>query len=433
MHFIEPESIYIPEDRIRREFDPQVIQELKQSILSKGLLNPITLREYTGTENYFRTIVAGETRLRAIMELIKDGRAFTCNSEVVPVGKVPYLLLCELEPALALEAELEENVLRRSLTWQEEAAARRRLHDLRKQQAPNPAAYTEMDTAKELIARGVEAYPQPVVQDLLIGRFLTNPKVSEAKTKKDAFKEAKKLIEKELIDSLAGSVEAIHASMTLIQGDSAVEVPKLPANTFDLILTDPPYGINVEKSGGMIANTHHYTDSPETLEKILDWAPEQLYRVARPMAHLYWFCDIAWFPEISLALKDAGWQVWRVPIIWDKKGVGVVPDERKWPRRSYEAIIYAIKGNMPVLRVANDVINFAPVRTQGSAEKPKEVLHELITRSVTHGANILDPFCGSGSIFLAARDYKCSATGIEVNPEIAKVAKARTNDVAALL
>lgn len=432
MHFIEPSRIHIPEDRIRREFDPQVIQELKQSIVGKGLINPITLRVDMVADRL--VIVAGETRLRAMMELVKNNQPFSCNSEAVPLGKVPYLLLTELTPGMALEAELEENVLRRQLTWQEEAAARKRLHDLRQSAAVELGQpYHEIDTARELVAKGIVDSVKPVVQDLLIGRFLSNPEVSGAKTKKEALGKAKKLIEKELLDTIASNVTTSHVNLTFRQGDSKLLVPTIPDGTFDLILTDPPYGINVENSGGLIKNTHHYTDAPETLEEILTWLPEQAFRVTKPLAHLYWFCDIAWFNEIALALKDAGWRVWRVPIIWDKKGIGVVPNERFWPRRSYEAIVFAIKGDMPVLRVANDVINFAPVRTQGSAEKPKEILLDLITRSVTPGANILDPFCGSGSIFLAAREYNCSATGIEINHEISNVAKARTNDFAALL
>ena len=425
MHFAPPSDISISEDRIRREFDPVVIQDLKQSILSKGLLNPITCR-VGDTGGLF--LVAGETRLRALMELVKDGKDFYCNTELVPTGTIPLLLMDELSPGMALEAELEENTLRRQLTWQEEAMARKRLHDLRSSQAAQAGqTYNEIDTAKELIAKGVVTSPKPVVQDLLIGRFLSNPEVSGAKTKSEAFAKAKKIMERQLIEAIADQTVE-HQNYRLGVGNSAELIKAEPAGIYDLILTDPPYGINVEQSGTQIANTHHYVDSPKVLHDILEWAPGEFFRVTREQAHLYWFCDVGWFSHIADKLSDAGWLVWRVPIIWDKKGIGVVPDPKMWPRRSYEAIIFAVKGKMPVLRTANDVINFAPVRTQGSAEKPKEVLLDLITRSVTPGARILDPFCGSGSIFLAARDYQCSATGFEINETIAKTAKTRTSN-----
>ncbi len=427
LHLIPIASIHVADDRIRREFDSDVIEDLARSIQSKGLMNPLTLRHDFAADRVI--LVAGETRLKAIQLLASRNQSFSCNGIEIPLGHAPYLLLKDLEPELALEAELEENTKRKQLTWQEEAAAVERLHAFRSARAREAGqSYNEIDTAKELVRARVVDSPKPVIQDILIGRFLDNPEVAKASSKSEAFARAKKLVEKQLLDAIGASVATTHKHLKLTLGDAKALITTVADETIDLILTDPPYGVSVHTAGSAIANAHHYDDSPDVLLEILKWAPEQLFRVARPMAHLYWFCDIEWFPEISLAFKDAGWKVWRVPIIWDKKGVGVVPDERRWPRRSYEAIVFATKGDMPVLKVANDVISLSPAKTQGAAEKPVELLTELISRSVTPGSHILDPFCGSGSIFLAARKAQCHCIGFEKNAEIFNVAKSRTQE-----
>lgn len=49
-----------------------------------------------------------------------------------------------------------------------------------------------------------------------------------------------------------------------------------------------------------------------------------------------------------------------------------------------------------------------------NAQKPVALLVDLLSRSVTPGQKILDPFCGSGSIFPAAKKLGLLAHGIEL-------------------
>src|ERR1035437_10329747 len=51
----------------RKEFKPEELRELRESIKAAGLLQPITVRQVTGQTGY--ELVAGERRLRAIREL----------------------------------------------------------------------------------------------------------------------------------------------------------------------------------------------------------------------------------------------------------------------------------------------------------------------------------------------------------------------------
>ena len=68
--WIRFDSIQIPLDRQRQEFDPMELLTLADSIESKGLMHPVVLREGD-------VLVAGERRLRAIQTLHQEGKSFT--------------------------------------------------------------------------------------------------------------------------------------------------------------------------------------------------------------------------------------------------------------------------------------------------------------------------------------------------------------------
>jgi ParB family chromosome partitioning protein len=51
----------------RKDFDPEQLKELRESLSTSGLLQPVTVRHSAGGESY--ELVAGERRLRAAMDL----------------------------------------------------------------------------------------------------------------------------------------------------------------------------------------------------------------------------------------------------------------------------------------------------------------------------------------------------------------------------
>jgi DNA modification methylase len=50
-----------------------------------------------------------------------------------------------------------------------------------------------------------------------------------------------------------------------------------------------------------------------------------------------------------------------------------------------------------------------------AAQKPVDLYRDFLMRSCRAGDSVLDPFCGSGTIFAAAHGLKVKATGIEVD------------------
>ena len=125
MHFLNVDSVIIPPNRQRREFDPRRITDLADSIRHVGLMHPIVV------QNDGVTLVAGERRLKAIKSLHFLGQGFKCAGSQVFDGDVPAVKLGELSQVEIYEAELAENTVREDLSWQERAEAVATLQELR--------------------------------------------------------------------------------------------------------------------------------------------------------------------------------------------------------------------------------------------------------------------------------------------------------------
>ncbi len=426
-HCIPFSELTIALNRQRKEFDPEALTDLANSILTVGLLHPIVVRE---TETGF-VLVAGERRLRAMETLWVMGEGVRHNGIAYNENEVPYVTLGELSPLEAEEAELDENLKRRDLTWQERAEALGRLHQLRIAQATQAGeTHAIADTLREIETAdyGTDR------QTLLLADHLDNPLVASAKSPKDAFKVLKRAEDRERSEKLAAQVgENFNSSAhQLHHGDCLEWLKSCPDNTFDVILTDPPYGINAQSfgdgGGKMVNSVHQYDDSPEAWLKLMtDFCPA-IYRAAKPEAHAYIFCDFDHFHELKNLMETAGWYVFRTPLIIHKLGSGRVPRPEHGPRRQWELCLYAIKGDKCVTGIFSDVISckLEENLTHG-ANKPVELFVDLLRRSVRPGDQVLDAFAGSGTIFPAAHTCKVYATGIEISAEYYGISVRRLN------
>ena len=415
MHYVPLETIIVPENRQRREFSPDALNILAESIFNRGLLHPLTLRDDS------RTIVAGERRLRAIEILYKSGRSFSCGGVPVPDGCAPSLLLNELSPLDLEEVELEENVIRSDLTWKERVDAEARLHALRSQQAQTRGeSQTITATASEIVGRPVAGGGITTVADsVFLHPFLNDPDVAGAKSKKEAVNIAKAKIAAELTAKLATTVSAAPTQQRIILGSCIDELPKLPVASVDIICVDPPYGIAADKMAAMSGSAsgvrHEYTDDEVTAKSIWSTIFTEGARVCKPDAALYMFCDFYFFTHLQIEAKLFGWTPWPRPIIWHKPAGGMLGDSRHGPRRSYETIFYAYRGNMLTTGAYLDAIVMSPADANvHAAAKPVDLIVDLLKRHARPGMTVLDPCCGSGPIFPAANRLMLQAIGIEV-------------------
>jgi len=418
---IKTSDVIIDPNRQRREFNSQDLAELAAGVRMHGLMHAIVLRERDGA----MVLVAGERRMRAVAEVRMLGGEVRYNEEVIPDGFLPYVTLGQLSPLEAEQAELDENLQRKDLTWQERSAALARLHNLRSKQAQAEGrVHTVADTAVEVKGRSDGNFQNTVRKDIIVSNYLHIPEVAKARTADEGFKILKKMEEAKKHKELAKQIGSTltHESHKIFNTNCISWMLSTDPEQFDVILTDPPYGMGADEfgdsAGKMGGIEHHYRDDYESWRSLMaEWAP-LAYRVAKQEAHAYVFCDLDNFHELKRIMQGAGWWVTRTPFICTKPNSGRVPHPEHGPRRQWEMILYAIKGKKKTLGIYPDVITtFADPNTSHGAQKPVALYSDLLKRSCRPGDRVLDSFAGSGTIFPAAHAAKILATGIELNQQ----------------
>lgn len=418
------DQIRISPNRQRREFDLKLLNELGESITAYGLFHPIVVR-YEGWPDRQTFLVSGERRLRAIKDIYELGGTFLHDSVSIPAGEVPVVSLGELDPIAREEAELDENIRRSDLNWRERAAATARLAALRNAQSerrgePAPSVAT---IAEEVRGSSEGVHQEATRRELIVSKFLEDPEVKAAKGVDEAFKILKRREETQQRVQTAArvgqsySVDEFHKALNL---DSLGWMQGQPPEQFDVILTDPPYGIGADEfgdAGGRADGAHFYKDDYETWSWLIDVLAAESFRLTKPEAHLYIFCDITRFDELKQRLRESGWSPFRTPLIWHKPNGSRAPWPDQGPQRKHELICYAVKGKKKVTRLYGDVLTYSADENIGHpAQKPVGLFLDLLRRSCGAGDLVLDPFAGSGPLIPAAHEMKCRATLIEQDP-----------------
>ena len=421
-------------DRQRKHIDEDSILELAESIHTKGLLHPVVLLKIKGKKKSF-TLVAGERRLRAINSLFCEGKPFRCDGELILAGSVPYILISDMDKILIRETELEENLIREDLTWQEEVAALHELHQIRLAQNPKQS---DADTAREIVgmsrdnpesaewSKPIDTKRRAVARAKIIAPHLDDPVVAGAGSAQKAFAVVAAKLEAEFTAELARRGEIGETEHVLIAGDLREELKKLPSGMFTCIVADPPYGIDADKFGDVAALEHNYVDDKETAIELAFAIADDTQRITEDEAHLYMFCDIDLFTHLRDEINNnTEWNCWRTPIIWDK-GTGYAPIQSSGFQRTYEMILFASKGGKSFATAHKDIIYCAPDKNKvHAAGKPFQLYAEFFKYSCIPGDKVLDPCCGAGAVFSGAVAAGVVATGIEIDSQWLDYARVR--------
>jgi site-specific DNA-methyltransferase (adenine-specific) len=197
---------------------------------------------------------------------------------------------------------------------------------------------------------------------------------------------------------------------------------KIPDNSVDLILTDPPYSINYYSN-------HGSEEYKKRIQTALDWdnnfdislyLPE-LIRITKEDSYILIFgCE----ENINIMKKLGCHQI----LIWNKEhcGMGDLSDFGI----GYEFIFYFKKGN-PKLRGKriNGIINCMNIgffdKTVHPTQKPEKLLRYLINKCSDNENIVLDAFAGSGSCAIACKQLNRKFICFEINPEYCKIANKR--------
>jgi site-specific DNA-methyltransferase (adenine-specific) len=199
--------------------------------------------------------------------------------------------------------------------------------------------------------------------------------------------------------------------LTITNEDNMVLMARYPDNYFDLAIVDPPYGIE-ELTGkesangrGRMKNRKFNSDS----KKFREWdkSPNnsyfnELFRVSKNQ--IIWGGNYFNLPK------------YRCPIIWDKC--------QPWENFSQVEIAWtSLNKPASIFKFDN--------RTGGKihpTQKPIELYKYLLSKYAKQGDKILDTHLGSGSIAIAAHDYKFNLTACELDKEYFDKAMERINN-----
>lgn len=206
-------------------------------------------------------------------------------------------------------------------------------------------------------------------------------------------------------------------NLDLRLGCSLELLNRLPDESVDLVLTDPPYGNN-----DVYGRSHKSIRGDEHPLNAL-FALTAVYRLLKDDRVCFCFINVQQFPFVeSFVTRYTAFKV-RDVLVWDKRRMGFGHAFRK----RHELILVLEKGQ-PSYRSrgqANVVACPRVVRPQHPHQKPVGLLKTLIGHASDQGDTVLDPFMGSGSTAVAARDMNRHFIGFELDADYFKLARQR--------
>lgn len=263
-----------------------------------------------------------------------------------------------------------------------------------------------------------EKAPEEVKAQLRAGEVSINQAYQEIK------KEEKKINFEVKKSEFEKPIKLINTKQNIIHGDSIEILPSLEKKCYDLLLSDPPYGMDFKS--GWSNKDKIKNDKIEDTVLLFENVLKQSISLLKDDAHFYLFGNIEYISQIQpviekhLNLKNI--------LIWDRKVIGM--GDLKTYGKSYDIIYF---GYNKVWKDLNgirdrDLLSFNrvdPSKNIHPTEKPIDLLEFLIKKSTKENDKILDPFCGGGSTLLACKNTNRLATGIEIESKYVELIKER--------
>lgn len=206
-----------------------------------------------------------------------------------------------------------------------------------------------------------------------------------------------------------GAIPAVAGSPTLprnqvLEGDCIEVLGNLPAESIDLVLTDPPYLCRYRsRDGQTVAN-----------DNSSDWLNPAFKQIARVLKNHHLCVSFYGWQQVDLFM--AAWRAAGLRpvghLVFPKRYTSHVST---FEARHEQAYVLA-KGRAPGIRnPAPDVLPWSYTGNRlHPTQKPLEALVPIIEALTVPGQVVLDPFCGSGSTLVAARKLGRDFVGIEM-------------------
>lgn len=396
MELVSIAAIRVPPDRFRPISEK--VADMTNSMRRYGQLQPVILKL---ADDGMYDLVDGHHRLVAAEKLQWD--------------TIGYITTDELDPIVLREIELEVNIQRVDMTWQEREFAVAELHELKIRKDPT---WTQRNTARSL------GRSQPVIARALQFKQMSKifPEIKTAKSMNQA-QSWMKLKARTVSRVIAIKEEPKYSNIEskIVLGDSVEVIKTIPDESFSMILTDPPFGIGLDKRKvGTEGSASSYEDSEEYYEYILTIA-DDMYRVINKNGWLIWFLGVSWYERVKTVFREVGFLVDEIPIIWDRSdGRCFTSRPDRYFARGYDIALHCIKGEPEVIiRGRANIIRVPPLGTTERellVERPVNLYVELIRRLTIKGETIADFFTGSGSVPSAAASLQRDFFAVEKDP-----------------
>lgn len=401
-------------DRANRQRTVIKVTDLVESIRVHGVLNPIII------DKGFN-LIAGERRLEAC--------------KVLGLPDIPCRFIEDLNPLQAQIIELEENLKRTDLSWQDNTKAIAKIHQLYSETQPG---WNQSQTAKTL---GVDA--STVSQVVRVAKELTNPKIAHAPHRQAAYNMLARQDERRLGDVMSDIVAAGRGVMAgrleddsepsgdpseasetipILNVDFITWVNNYNGQPFNFIHCDFPFGANLwgGKMSGRERHEGNYADQPDDYYKLLGCLCENLPKLLAHSGHMmFWFSMEHYADTLDFFRTNApSLDVQPFPLVWHKTdNLGILPDPRRGPRRVYETALIASQEDRFVVRSVSNAYGAPTDKRFHPSTKPEPVLRHFFQMFVDENTRLLDPTCGSGSSLRAAESLGAKAVlGLEMDP-----------------
>jgi len=208
----------------------------------------------------------------------------------------------------------------------------------------------------------------------------------------------------------------------------------------ELMVTDPPYGVDMDLTWRARAGLNKYPTTPEHMtgsipgDKRHEWS--EAFALVPSLSVVYVFCASKFTDEVLAGLRRIGFKN-REKIIWDKKQPALT---RTHYACQHEEMCYIRKKNAPWYgtRGENSTIWTATSpKVKGSHEKkfdhpnqkPLELIRLPLVNHTRPGELVYDPFLGSGTTLIAAEMADRICCGIEIHPKYCDMIVRRWEDL----
>jgi site-specific DNA-methyltransferase (adenine-specific) len=208
------------------------------------------------------------------------------------------------------------------------------------------------------------------------------------------------------------------SNVSVHHGDCREILRAFPPESIDMVLTDSPYGVGYR---GRWSSDWEAIVGDDDLAITLA-AFSEIWRVLKPNSLC--FCFYGWpdADQFLTAWKLIGFRpVSHIVCVKNNIGLGY------FSRSQHETAYLLAKGHPPKPDTApGDVFEWErEALTYHPCQKPLQVISRLISTFTAEGAVILDPFMGSGTTLVAARNLGRRAIGIEIDRRYCDVAVQR--------